>query len=391
MNTFSLWRKVNQLLNTTFVRLMCSLDLEAISATLRLEGYEVIKKLGKGGFASVYLVKSIKYNQLFAAKVIKNTKKASRLVEIEALLKISGPNIIEMYKFFEDEEYLYIILEYCPGGSLKDYVKENGPIPEQQLYKTCSNLIIALKQCHDKNMAHRDIKPGNILIDAWGRPKLSDFGLSRFYPSKNVEENNFAGSRAFMCPNMLQKMSYNPFDADIWALGITFYFLAYGILPWNLDDEKAFELEIKLGMINFPFEPKYDPSFTYSIRRMIEVNTKKKATLEYLLQQNIFNPNKSIINSQNRIPTSVSLMKCTIEDIKEKLETNVSSITLKPQSTGMLQRGKTICDLITKPVVSKRTSFCQKRHISYLMNSISSDNKVPIIQPVQSLMSGVKL
>lgn len=262
-------------------------DLEPLKHILAEHDYEYKSPVGRGGFATVHLVRSLRYNQDFCVKCIKNDILTDSLCEIETLMKLSGPNIIKMYEYFSDDKNMYIILEYCPGGSIQQYIKQNGPLPPQKLYHTCAQLLLALKQCHDNKVAHRDIKPGNVLIDSWGRPKLADFGLSNFY-SENKESKSFAGSKAYMSPEILHKTAYDPFAADIWALGITFYYLAFGHLPWEGCDRNELELQISLGMIKIPNTPVIDNEFIIAIRRMTQVKASHRATFEMLFEFQIF-------------------------------------------------------------------------------------------------------
>lgn len=264
-----------------------SSQLELAKATLLGHQYELIRLLGSGGFSVVTLVRSTRYDREFAAKLIRLSGIKGATTEIDTLMKVSGPNIINMYEHFDDDIFLYIIFEYCPGGTLTDFIKKNGSLPENELYKLCGDLIRALKKCHDRMIAHRDIKPDNILIDLYGRPKLTDFGLSQIYLGEK-EESTFAGSRAFMSPEIISKTAHNPFEADIWALGITFYYFAFGNLPWTQDSLKNLELQIKMGMITFPKSIKVDPSFLLAIRKMTHIRPKMRATLDWLLEFDIF-------------------------------------------------------------------------------------------------------
>lgn len=297
------------------------LDLSMIRQTLKQNGYTFLSPIGKGGFSSVFLVFSIQYNLEFVVKVstYKSSHKSSEesnefdLSEINHLINLNHRNIISMYKYFTDSHYLYIVLEYCEGGSLKDQIQQNGKISSRILYQYCYQILKALKHCHDRKIAHNDIKPANVLIDKNQRLKLADFGLSKGFSPKlihaedNAASNNddhqvgkngeilikhFGGSRPYMAPELLNLTAYDPFKADIWSLGVTFYELATGHLPWKTNDLEQMRLQISVG--NFSFQNlKLNPRFCKIIHRMLEVIPSKRPKVDWLLEQSIFTQNES--------------------------------------------------------------------------------------------------
>ncbi|KAK8863605.1 hypothetical protein M9Y10_011293 [Tritrichomonas musculus] len=300
------------------------LDVNIIRDTLSKNGFVFLRPVGKGGFASVFLIFSNQYNLNFVVKVsdYKGSRKSNSqdfdLTEINHLINLNHPNIINMYKYFTDDHYLYIVLEYCEGGSLDDLVKQNGPIRPPTLYNYCYQILTALKHCHDLQIAHSDIKPANVLIDKNGRLKLADFGLSKgfspklFYTDgenpnatnhlkgKNGEilTKKFGGSKPYMSPELIQLTAYDPFKADIWSLGVTFYQLSTGRLPWNTLDPKEMRMSIIMGIFSFQ-NTKLPPAFCNIIHRMLEVKPSKRATLNWLLEQSLFN---QPIATQDRNP-----------------------------------------------------------------------------------------
>ncbi|KAH0790278.1 CAMK family protein kinase [Histomonas meleagridis] len=253
--------------------------------------YHYNKFVGAGGCGSVFLVRSDRYNQDFCIKRISHPDANygdHTVNEVTTLIRLCHPNIISMYEFFFDEPHanLYIVLEYCSGGSLKELVEKEGPIRPPKLYSYCYQILKALLHCHEQNVAHRDIKPANILLDNYGRPKLADFGLSRQLEKGEII-NSYAGSRPFMAPEIVSHQNTDPFMADIWSLGITFYSIAFGRLPWGSCNDGELEMAIKIGFLEFP--PYADPEFCKLIRSMTAVNPLKREPLSKLLKSPIFN------------------------------------------------------------------------------------------------------
>lgn len=292
------------------------LNLDIIRDTLSKNGYLFLRPIGKGGFSSVFLIFSNQYNLEFVVKVssYKGSHKSKLpesyefdLSEINNLINLNHRNIISMYKYFTDDHYLYVVLEYCEGGSLKDQIQQNGRIRSANLYPYCYQILKALKHCHDKKIAHNDIKPANVLIDKNQRLKLADFGLSKGFSPKliytdmstmsgdehSIGKNgeilikHFAGSRPYMAPELLNYTAYDPFKADIWSLGVTFYELATGHLPWKTNDLEQMRLQISVGSFSFQ-NVKLNPSFCKIIHRMLEVVPSKRPTIDWLIEQPIF-------------------------------------------------------------------------------------------------------
>lgn len=259
--------------------------------TLYQHGYENLEPIGDGGFATIYKVTSRQYREDFAVKLIdfslddSSSLPASFQAEITALTNLDHTNVIKIFNYFTSETILYIILEYCPGGSLKDYINKVGFIKQPVVLQLSQQIIRALSFCHEKGIAHRDVKPANILIDKYGRAKLADFGLAQHF-NKSQRISIFGGSLPYLAPEILQQRPYDPKKADVWALGVTFYEMATGNLPYNeTSPEKLLEL-IKTQILIPP--PHFSSSFAEMIKRMIEFHAHDRIKLDDLIKLPIF-------------------------------------------------------------------------------------------------------
>ena len=159
-----------------------------MSITIRDIEYEIIKELGKGGFGRVILVKSKSDNKYYAIKEIiikpemqdkiENIKK-----EADILSKFNCNNIVKYYDSYLDKDKFYILMEYCAGQNLRDFIniniKNNELIEEDILYNIIKQICIGIKEIHNKNIIHRDIKPENIFMNEKNDIKIGDFGLSK--------------------------------------------------------------------------------------------------------------------------------------------------------------------------------------------------------------------
>jgi serine/threonine-protein kinase len=151
--------------------------------------------------------------------------------------RLSHPNIVQVFDAGEDEfegrEVSYIVMEYVPGGDLKGLIDERGPMPSDDLAKLGAEVAAGLAHAHASGVIHRDIKPHNILIDANGRPKLTDFGIARALDTTQATQTgSYLGTALYSSPEQLRGERVTP-KSDIYSLGITFYQAAVGEAPFT--------------------------------------------------------------------------------------------------------------------------------------------------------------
>lgn len=203
--------------------------------------YKFSEIIGEGGFSQVYLVDDVNYpGRKFCAKVITpmeekiETKWAAFESEVNALSTLDHPHIIQLYDHFKDKKKFFLILEYCPNQSIHDEVTQCDGLTVERFGQVASDVVDALVYCHANGVAHRDIKPGNILLDKYNRAKIADFGLAA---QTEVDEltDHFAGSLSYQAPELFQKKPHSAMMADIWALGVTFATMIMGRSPWRSD------------------------------------------------------------------------------------------------------------------------------------------------------------
>ena len=334
-------------------------QLEEFNNIFQKHQYQIVKLIGQGGYGAVFHVRSLKYNSDFAAKrcKISEEEKSDGMVEIEALMKLDHPNIIAIYEYFIEDNYLYLILEYCSGGSLQSKIEQNGPLLPVMIQNIGVQVIHALLTCHQMNIAHSDIKPGNILIDQFGRAKLADFGISRqVLTDQKIQQN--VGTLAFLPPEALLKHPSSPFSADVYALGVTFYYLASGKLPYgNVHSKNALISAILQHDIQ-PLENQ-PPELISLIGKMIEYSCDLRIKANELLDHPFFSlqflkatPSRKssfLSNSSLKLSTTNLLLPksqstANMDDPILVANTHVSSyhhLGVKP-SSGRFQRKKTL-------------------------------------------------
>jgi serine/threonine protein kinase len=197
-------------------------------------GYELRDFIGRGGFSVVYSVYSSKYDRTFAAKItdIQNPSRARACErEIYALQRLHHPHIVNLYDSWTIDKHTFMILEMCSKNSLKTLIHNSKGNPISHCFTLMAQLCEAVYHIHSHGIAHRDIKPGNVLIDSYGRAKLADFGLSVAIAHKPTC-HDVAGTVSYLAPEVLRGLEYDPLRSDLWALGVTFYEMYKGMIEW---------------------------------------------------------------------------------------------------------------------------------------------------------------
>lgn len=256
------------------------IDIEQVRTTLLKHGYEYMQTIGQGTFSTVLLCQSQKYNQKFAIK--RAIKHKITELEFNILVSLNSTNIIRVYDTFEDDEAQYFVNEYCSQGT----VKSKGCLSYDKFIHYARQILEAVKYCHSKKIAHRDIKPENIFIDEYDHIKMADFGMAKIFES-NVKSSEKCGSLMFMSPEVIQCQSFCPFKADIWALGVTFYYMITGNYPFQGNSREELKRMIFLGDFDFDSYD-IDPQIRFMISKMTSRNVDSRPTADKLLKYPMF-------------------------------------------------------------------------------------------------------
>ncbi|KAH0789441.1 CAMK family protein kinase [Histomonas meleagridis] len=259
-----------------------NLDDLANCMPFELRGYLFQRLIGVGSSSHVFEVYSIKYKQKFSAKVMKLEDccldEEGNLLEpeIHALMNLDSPNIIRIYEFFVYSNFLFLILEYCPKGTILDEVNQLKAIPPRKNRSYVIPICQAIQYCHSKGIAHRDIKPSNIFIDSYGRPKIADFGLCALLLPKQ-QLHTICGSIPYVAPEVLSGEAHDPFKADIFALGVTLYQMATGELPYDnyYQNYRGFPLYVSTNYVDF-------------VSKMISIDPTKRPSMQEILEYPYF-------------------------------------------------------------------------------------------------------
>ncbi|XP_031416153.1 maternal embryonic leucine zipper kinase [Clupea harengus] len=251
-----------------------------------LNYYEVYDTIGSGGFAKVKLGRHILTGEKVAIKIMEKKDLGDDLprvkTEIEAMKNLSHQHVCRLYHVIETLSRIYMVLEYCPGGELFDYIIAKDRLSEEETRVFFRQIVSALAYVHSKGYAHRDLKPENLLIDEDHNLKLIDFGLcAKPKGGLGDELMTCCGSPAYAAPELIQGKSYIGSEADVWSMGVLLYALMCGYLPFDDDNCMALYRKITRGKYSNP--PWLSPASILLLNQMMQVDPKRRLTVRQLL------------------------------------------------------------------------------------------------------------
>ncbi|XP_074596761.1 maternal embryonic leucine zipper kinase-like [Brevipalpus obovatus] len=291
-------KSVNEIIKTQdSVRMNCQREDYDIEAGY----YFHKKKLGEGGFSKVQLATHLLTGQQVAIKCMDKTKLGEDLfrvkTEINALKILDHQHIAKLLQVIETEKMIYLVLEFCSGGELFDYIVSKSRLTEKESQEIMGSLIHCLAYIHSMGFAHRDLKPENILFDSKHRIKLIDFGLaanSTDNPTNLQHLRTCCGSPAYAAPELIRGLSYSGPAVDVWSAGVILYALLVGQLPF--DDENMGNLYKKIQNGQYAVPTWLSPEAKNLVTSMIQIHPNKRTTIKNLMDDpwiRKYLPNKS--------------------------------------------------------------------------------------------------
>ncbi len=249
------------------------------------ERYEILKSIGEGGMANVYLANDTILNRKVAVKVLRgdlsNDEKFIRRFQREAIAasSLSHPNIVEMYDVGEDNGNYYIVMEYIDGITLKQFLKKRGSLTIPEAIDVMLQLTDGVACAHDSYIIHRDLKPQNIMIKDDGKIKITDFGIAMALNGTQVTQtNSVMGSVHYLPPEQASGKGSST-KSDIYSMGVLFYELLTVKLPFRGDN--AVEIALKHMKDNFPSVRKAKPEIPQSLENVLIKATAKNPNNRY--------------------------------------------------------------------------------------------------------------
>ena len=299
--------------------------------------YEVIREIGKGGMANVYLAFDTILNRQVAIKILKGDM-ANDPVSLERFkreantsTKLFHPNAVEVYDVGEQGNMHYIVMEYVKGHTLKQLIQRRGALPPKEAVWIMKQLTGALLQAHKNGIIHRDIKSQNVLIKDDGTVKLADFGIAVLNDAMQLtSKGSILGSVHYLAPE-LAKGGQASMQSDIYSLGIVFYELLTGDVPFKADSP----VQVALEHINkdVPRVRKFNPEIPVSVENIVVKATARSLEerydnaaimlkdLERCLSKEAMNDKPIVLVKSSK----VSMKSNEVKDFKKKKKSKTTS------------------------------------------------------------------
>ena len=249
------------------------------------ERYELLELIGQGGMADVYLAKDIILNRTIAIKILRTSLAKDPIYvtrfqrEASAAAALSHKNIVEIYDVGEDEDKYYIVMEYVPGTTLKELILKRGALHYVEAIDIMKQVVGGIAKAHQLGIIHRDLKPQNILVTDSGVAKIADFGIASMQSLAQVTQTDvIMGSLHYLAPEIARGEKATV-QSDIYAVGIAFYELLRGEVPFN--GESPVNIALKHMQDDLPSLLEFNPSIPQSVENIIIKATAKNLNDRY--------------------------------------------------------------------------------------------------------------
>merc|ERR1719400_2868095 len=280
---------------------------EIIKHQAKSLNYERGKFLGKGGFAKCYELRSVTSNEILAGKIVpksllvKQHQREKMAQEITLHQTLSHPYVVKLYNYFEDSNFVFIILELCKRRSLMELHKRRKAITEPETRYFMNQILLGVKYLHDAKIIHRDLKLGNIFLNDNMEIKLGDFGLATKVDYDGERKRTLCGTPNYIAPEVLQKKGHS-FEVDIWSLGCILYTLLVGKPPFETQTLKDTYTRIKNNEYHIP--QKVGPLARKMIFKLLQSDPAKRPTIDDMLRDDFM----TVGYMPTQLPTSCLTM-----------------------------------------------------------------------------------
>lgn len=301
--------------------------------------YNVVRPIGKGGYAVVVLATDTKTNNKVAIKIVSREEivRHNLLLYLENELRICArldhPNIAKIHEVIYQPETIMIVMDYYVNGDMQSLLDSCYHFTPRDQHQIASELLEALTYLHKRGIAHRDIKPSNILFDNEFHLKLIDFGLSK---QKIDLMATFCGTPLFMAPEVVLSTEYDGFKADIWSFGVVIHLLCSGVFPFDATSEVQFLNDIHRSKLKIILDV---PGFLNNIvKNSLIMDPKDRLTAEELLKMIKETENK-LQMPMTTIPNYSQSVKCILPKLQVRMDSpnKITKILRKPNNANSLQ------------------------------------------------------
>jgi len=282
----------------------------------QFNSYQIVAPLGEGGMAAVYKAFQPSMDRYVALKILPRQFASEELFiarfeqEAKVVAQLQHPHILPVFDYDQAEGYTYIVMPFLQSGNLTDLLT-GQPLPLDQINKVISQIGDALDYAHSQGLVHRDIKPSNVMLDERGNCLLTDFGITKIVESssKLTVTGSILGTPAYMSPEQGMDQELDG-RSDIYSLGIMFYEMATGRVPFQAETPIA----VVVKHMNDPLPPprQVNPGLPESIKRVILKALSKEAQDRYATAGDMVQALQSAINELD--PPEMSSMDATVPE-----------------------------------------------------------------------------
>lgn len=305
--------------------------------------YRIIKQIGRGGMADVYLAKDLILDgEEVAVKVLRTNYQTDPIAvarfqrEARAMADLDHPHIVRITDIGEEEGQQYLAMEYVAGLDLKRYIKEHHPLSNEEAIRIMGQILLAMRLAHTRGIVHRDLKPQNILLTPDGTAKVTDFGIAvAFAETSLTQTNSMLGSVHYLSPEQARG-SKATVQSDIYAMGIIFYEMLTGHIPY--DGDSAVTIALQHFQKPLPSVIAENPSVPQALENVVIKATAKKLTDRYKSVAEMYVDLSSSLSYNRRNEPKLVFDDATKTDTKTLPKVPQSTLTSIPKAP--IQEGR---------------------------------------------------
>ncbi|MDG7300896.1 Stk1 family PASTA domain-containing Ser/Thr kinase [Streptococcus pneumoniae] len=298
--------------------------------------YRIVKQIGLGGMADVYLAKDLILDgEEVAVKVLRTNYQTDPIAvarfqrEARAMADLDHPHIVRITDIGEEDGQQYLAMEYVAGLDLKRYIKEHYPLSNEEAVRIMGQILLAMRLAHTRGIVHRDLKPQNILLTPDGTAKVTDFGIAvAFAETSLTQTNSMLGSVHYLSPEQARG-SKATVQSDIYAMGIIFYEMLTGHIPY--DGDSAVTIALQHFQKPLPSVIAENPSVPQALENVIIKATAKKLTNRYRSVSEMYVDLSSSLSYNRRNESKLIFDETSKADTKTLPKVSQSTLTSIPK------------------------------------------------------------
>ncbi len=298
--------------------------------------YRIVKQIGRGGMADVYLAKDLILDgEEVAVKVLRTNYQTDPIAvarfqrEARAMADLDHPHIVRITDIGEEDGQQYLAMEYVAGLDLKRYIKEHYPLSNEEAVRIMGQILLAMRLAHTRGIVHRDLKPQNILLTPDGTAKVTDFGIAvAFAETSLTQTNSMLGSVHYLSPEQARG-SKATVQSDIYAMGIIFYEMLTGHIPY--DGDSAVTIALQHFQKPLPSVIAENPSVPQALENVVIKATAKKLTDRYQSVSEMYVDLSSSLSYNRRNEPKLVFNDTTKADTKTLPKVSQSTLTSIPK------------------------------------------------------------